>query len=83
MRKPEPAERFKREKDTLRPTLRAFFGWLTLYAVAIFLSASFDFSLVSAQHGGSKAPLVSLISLVWAAVGWVPMAIILARALPR
>jgi hypothetical protein len=66
-------------KEGLNPSLSNFVRWLALYLVAVFLSGSFGFEVASATHGGDKGPFLSLISLCWAAIGWLPMAIILAR----
>jgi hypothetical protein len=70
-------------REGLAPTLRNFAGWLAIYLIAVFISASFQFEVATAQRGGDKGPGLSLIAMVWVALGWLPMGIILWRSLKR
>jgi hypothetical protein len=70
-------------REGLAPTLGNFAGWLVVFVIAVFISASFGFEVASAERGGDKGPALSLMSLVWTAFGWIPLAIIIFRFLRR
>ncbi|NVO26582.1 hypothetical protein HJ526_04050 [Donghicola sp. C2-DW-16] len=78
----QPAKRLKTFSGMLTPTLHNFAGWLFLYLVSFFFYASFGFQLSTAlQDPHGKAGLLAMAAAIVTYTGWIPLVIILVRAL--